>query len=79
MCEDVRDFEFDEWFGDKYRGSDGSECKYDSDGSFSESESTFNYEPDYRNPAPFARHLWKDFLPELVYGHESEPYPTLQY
>jgi RHS repeat-associated protein len=80
MCEDVRDFKFDNLIGSKFRGSDGSECKYDANGDLLEGESTFNYEPDYlASPAAFLRHVWKDVLPEFVYGHEQAPYPTQVY
>ena len=80
LCEDGRTLEFDDLFGDKFRGSDGSECKYDANGNLLESESTFNFEPDYsRGPIPFFRHIWKDVLPEFIYGHEPTPFPTLVY
>jgi len=80
MCEDVRDLEFDSFIGDKYRGTDGSECKYDINGDLLEDESSFNFEPDYSEGLPeLFRHFWKDWLPDKIYGHPSPPYPTQVY
>ena len=80
ICEDGRTLEFDDSLGDKFRGSDGSECKYDANGNLIESESTFNSEADYRGGSiPLFRHIWKDVIPEFYYGHELSPFPTLVY
>jgi transposase len=66
--------------GDTYRGTDGSECKYDINGDLLEDESSFNFEPDYSEGLPeLFRHFWKDWLPDKIYGHPSPPYPTQVY
>ena len=72
ICEDGRSFEFDSGFpgGDKYRGSDGSECKYDENGDLlpDDGSYSYNFTSDYSNPERFSQHVLQDVLPDLVWG-----------
>lgn len=63
--EDGRSWNKD-WWDNKWRGSDGSECIYDDNSNFKPGGETFNYGPD-----PWTvEHVIKDVLPEFIVGHE---------
>ncbi|WP_437968140.1 RHS repeat-associated core domain-containing protein [Sorangium sp. So ce260] len=53
--------------GEAWRGSDGSECIYDSSGNLELGKETFNFGPD-----PFTMtHLFCDFLAAILSGHSG--------
>lgn len=79
---DGRDFWFDDEHGDKWRGTDGSECTYDEDGNLTD-EGSFNFTPDYRpesmdNPL-FWKHIYQDVAPWLNWGSACHAGQTTVY
>jgi len=60
---DDRTWKKDFW-DDKWRGSDGSECVYDDEGNNVPDAGSYNYYPD-----PFTLgHIFGDFLPHFIFG-----------
>jgi RHS repeat-associated protein len=68
------DYSYDRFF-DKWRGSGGTECKYDGQGNLLPDEKanyTFNFEPD-----DLPGHVWNDFVPHFWYGGAEAYTPDL--
>jgi hypothetical protein len=56
-----------DWWDDKWRASDGSECVYDSNGAPLPDAGTYNYGPD-----PWtAEHIGEDVFPHFFLGPET--------